>query len=93
MKTLKNIFNLADNLELLIYGLLGAAVLVGFPILLAVREWREGREWISGLLIIGIAAAVFLGVKEIKRGYLGWVTGLLFGIWILLTLCIGFVIN
>ena len=90
MKALRKITDIADNLEWVLPLIIGASIMIGIPIFLIAREWKAGNEWISVLLMLGIALVITLALKEIKRGYLGWISGIVIVLWILISIAIGF---
>jgi hypothetical protein len=96
MKPWRFLSNVSDTLDafeagiILVLGtLLGTALVVGVPGMLAWTLMRDGRPVLGGLVAALLALATFGVVRDVRARRMSWLSAVLAALW---TLCVAFVV-
>ncbi|WP_395744648.1 hypothetical protein [Prosthecobacter sp.] len=86
MKWLWRLFDGLDAIELVVCGLLAAAMLVGGPIWLVADFVTQQRYFAAVVLGLLWCVCIAVGVRDLRRKRFRWVTGGLIAGWFVMTL-------
>lgn len=86
MKRLWQLFDGLDAIELVVYGCLAVAMLVGGPLWLVAYFVDKQRYLLAGGLGLLWCVCIVAGVRDLRRKRCNWLTGSIIAGWFMTTL-------
>ena len=87
MKRLWQLFDGLDAIELVVFGGMAAVMLVGGPLWLVADIVAKQCYLLAVVLGLLWCVCIAVGIRELRRKRLGWLTGSLIVGWLMTTLC------